>query len=129
VDGDGDLDLALTGSRPDGMHFVMRNQLSPADARRSLQVRVLDAAGRATLAGSEVRVYASGSTRLLGVRLVDAGSGYDAQSDMPVHVGIPEGVSRVDVQLIVPRGGRRQPVWMRGVDPKAWQGKALVVKY
>ena len=35
VDGDGDLDLALTGSRPDGMHLVMRNQLPAADARRS----------------------------------------------------------------------------------------------
>ena len=52
-------------------------------------------------------MFAAGSTRLLGARLVDAGSGYDAQNDMPVHVGIPAGVTRVDVQLIVPRGGRR----------------------
>ncbi len=128
VDGDGDLDLALTGSRPDGMHFVMRNQLAAADARRSLHVRVLDAAGHATLAGAEVRVFAAGTTRLMGARLVDAGSGYDAQSDMPVHVGIPAGVARVDVQLIVPRGGRRVPVWVRNVDPAAWRGKALVVR-
>ena len=128
VDGDGDLDLALTGSRPDGMHVVMRNQLPAADARRSLQVRALDAASHATLPGAEVRVFAAGTTRLLGARLVDAGSGYDAQSDMPVHVGIPAGVARVDVQLIVPRGRRRVPVWMRNVDPAAWHGKALVVR-
>ncbi len=128
VDGDGDLDLALTGSRPDGMHFVLRNQLAAADARRALHVRVLDAAGHATLAGAEVRVFAAGATRLLGARLVDAGSGYDAQTDMPVHVGIPAGIARVDVQLIVPRGGRRVPVWTRNVDPAAWRGRALVVR-
>lgn len=128
VDGDGDLDLALTGSRRDGMHLVLRNDLAPADARRALHVRVLDAAGRATLAGAEVRVFAAGTTRLAGARLVDAGSGYDAQNDMPMHVGIPAGISRVDVQLIVPRQGRRVPVWTRNVDPAAWHGRALVVR-
>lgn len=128
VDADGDLDLALTGSRPDGMHLVLRNQLPAADARRGLHVRALDAAGRATLAGAEVRVFAAGAARLLGARLVDAGSGYDTQNDMPVHVGLPVGVKRVDVQLIVPRGGRRTPVWMRGVDPAAWHGRALEIR-
>lgn len=128
VDGDGDLDLALTGSRPDGMHSVLRNDLPAADARRGLHVRVLDAAGHATLAGAEVRVFAAGTTRLAGARLVDAGSGYDAQSDMPVHVGVPSGVSRVDVQVIVPRAGRRVPVWNRGVDPAALKGKAVEIR-
>jgi hypothetical protein len=128
VDGDGDLDLALTGSRRDGMHFVMRNQLPAADARRSLHVRPLDAAGHATLAGAEIRVFAAGSTRLLGARLVDAGSGYDAQSDMPVHVGLPPGVSRVDIQLIVPRGRQRAAIWARNVDPAAWHGRAFVLR-
>jgi hypothetical protein len=107
---------------------VMRNLLPAADARRSLHVRVLDGAGHATLAGAEVRVFASGSTRLLGARLVDAGSGYDAQNDMPLHVGIPAGIARVDVQLIVAKAGRRTPSWARGVDPKAWQGKAFVMR-
>ena len=45
VDGDGDLDLALTGSRTDGMHLVMRNMLPAADAARGLHVRVVDAQG------------------------------------------------------------------------------------
>lgn len=120
VDGDGDLDLALTGSRPaDGMHLVMRNALPAADARRGLHVRVVDDKGRATLAGAEVRVFAAGTTRLVGARLVDSGSGYDAQNDLPVHVGVPSGVARVDVQVIAPRHGRRVPVWQRNAVPGA----------
>ena len=125
VDGDGDLDLALTGARAaDGMHLILRNMLPAAAASRGLHVRVVDDKGRATLAGAEVRVYAAGTTRLVGARLVDSGSGYDSQNDMPVHVGVPAGVSRVDVQLIVPRRGARVPVWQRGVQP----GKTVTVR-
>ncbi len=124
VDGDGDLDLALTGARTDGMHLVMRNLLPAADAQRGLHVRVVDDQGRATLAGAEVRVFAAGTTRLVGARLVDSGSGYDAQNDMPIHVGVPAGVSRVDVQVIMPRNGKRVPVWQRSVAP----GKTVTVR-
>ncbi|MDP3718741.1 MAG: CRTAC1 family protein [Acidobacteriota bacterium] len=124
VDGDGDLDLALTGARADGMHLVMRNLLPAADAARGLHVRVVDSRGRATLPGAEVRVYAAGTTRLVGARLVDTGSGYDAQNEMPVHVGVPAGVSRVDVQVIAPRNGRRVPVWQRGIAP----GRTVTVR-
>ncbi len=124
VDGDGDLDLALTGSRTDGTHLVMRNMLPAADAARGLHVRVVDGKGHATRAGAEVRVFAAGTTRLIGARLVDSGSGYDAQNDMPVHVGVPAGVSRVDVQVIVPSGGKRTPIWQRGVAP----GKTITVR-
>jgi hypothetical protein len=119
VDGDFDLDLALTGARADGMHLVLRNNLPRADAARGLHVRVVDGRGRATRAGAEVRVFAAGTTRLVGARLVDSGSGYDAQNDMPVHVGVPAGVARVDVQVIVPRQGKRVPVWQRSVKPGA----------
>jgi len=124
VDGDGDVDLALTGSSPAGMHLVMRNMLPAADAARGLHVRVVDGNGHATRAGSEVRVYASGSTRLIGARLVDSGSGYDAQSEMPVHVGVPAGVAKVDVQVIVPRNGTRTATWQRGVAP----GKTITIR-
>jgi hypothetical protein len=86
-DGDGDQDLALTGSRPDGMHSLLRNLLPASDARRSLSVRVVDRDGRATRAGTVVSAYDAATGRLLGVRLVDSGSGYDAQSDLPVHFG------------------------------------------
>jgi hypothetical protein len=124
VDGDHDLDLSLTGARTDGTHLVLRNMLPAADAARGLHVRVVDGEGRSTRAGSEVRVYAAGTQRLIGSRLVDSGSGYDAQSDIPVHVGVPAGVSRVDVQVIVPRKGLRAPVWQRGVSP----GRVITVR-
>ena len=62
VDGDGDLDLALTGSRTDGTHLVMRNMLPAAAAARGLHVRVVDAKGHATRAGAEVRAFAAGGT-------------------------------------------------------------------
>ena len=124
VDGDGDLDLALTGSRTDGTHLVMRNMLPAAAAARGLHVRVVDAKGHATRAGAEVRAFAAGSTRLIGSRLVDSGSGYDAQNDIPVHFGVPAGVSRVDVQVIVPAGGKRTAIWQRGVAP----GKTITIR-
>ncbi|HEX8028395.1 MAG TPA: CRTAC1 family protein [Vicinamibacterales bacterium] len=117
VDGDGDLDLALTGSRTDGTHLVLRNMLPAADAARGLHIRVVDAKGRATRAGAEVRVYAAGTSRMIGARLVDSGSGYDAQCDMPVHIGLPAGVTKVDLQVIMPGAGKRVPVWQRGVSP------------
>ena len=122
VDGDGDLDLALTGSRTDGTHVVLRNMLPAADAARGLHVRVVDAKGRGIRAGAEVRAYAAG--RLIGSRLVDSGSGYDSQNDMPVHFGIPPGVSRVDIQVIVPRAGSRAPIWERRVAP----GRTITVR-
>jgi hypothetical protein len=124
VDGDGDLDLALTGSRTDGTHLVMRNMLPAAAARRGLHIRVVDAKGHATRAGAEVRAFAAGTTRLIGSRLVDGGSGYDAQNDMPVHFGVPSGVLRVDVQVIVPLGGKRTAIWQRGVAP----GQVITVR-
>ncbi len=126
-DGDGDLDLALTGAQKDGTHALLRNLLPAADARRSLEVRVLDARGRATLAGAEVRVHAAGTRRLLGARLVDSGSGYNAQSDQPVHIGLAT-LEPVDVEVVVPRAGRRVTTTIRSVDPAQHAGRALVVR-
>jgi hypothetical protein len=125
-DRDGDVDLALTGSRPDGMHLLLRNGLPEPESGRSLEVRVLDARGRATLAGSEVRVFAGGTRRLLGARLVDSGSGYDAQNDLPVHFGLPE-AAPVDVEVTVSRRGTRTTVTTRGVDPRT-AGRPFVVR-
>jgi hypothetical protein len=126
-DRDGDVDLALTGSRSDGMHSLLRNDLDAGAARRSLSVAVLDSRGRATVPGAEVRVYATGSRRLVGTRLVDTGSGYDAQNVMPVHVGLPS-TAPVDVEVIFPRGGKRQVTRVPRVDPRQWQGKSLIVR-
>ena len=113
-DRDGDEDLALTGSRPDGMHSLLRNLLPAATARQSLHVKVVDSRGRATLAGAEVRVYEPGTRKLLGARLVDSGSGYDAQNEIPVHFGLA-GHSRVDVEVIYPSRGQRKPVRRAGI--------------
>jgi FG-GAP-like repeat/ASPIC and UnbV len=124
VDLDGDADLALTGSRPDGMHLLLRNVLPPAVAGRSISVRVVDARGRATRAGAEVRLYAAGTRRLLGMRIVDTGSGYDAQNDAPVHFGLASS-GRVDVEVIWPSAGRRVAATKRNVAPG---GRAIIVR-
>jgi hypothetical protein len=127
ADGDGDLDLALTGSRADGTHVIMRNMLAGPDAARNIQVRVVDGKGLAIRAGAEVRLYRAAATNgngLIGTRLVDSGSGYDSQNDMAVHFGIPAGVTRVDVQVIVPANGKRIASWQRGVSP----GKIITMR-
>ena len=105
----------------------MRNLLPGSVARRSLQVRVVDAQGRATRAGAEVRVYVAGTRTLLATRFVDAGSGYDAQSDMPVHVGLVS-MSPVDVEVTALVARQRVTVAARRVSPAAFASKALVVQ-
>jgi hypothetical protein len=110
-DRDGDEDLALTGTSKTSMPLVLRNLLPEAEARRSIRVRVTDGSRRATRAGAEVRIYEAGTRRLLGARLVDTGSSYNAQSDVPLHFGVGA-LERVDVEVIWPGGSRtvtRQP--------------------
>ena len=120
VDRDGAMDLALTGSQANGMHSILRNLLPAApgdkDARRSISVRIVDSRGRATRAGAEVRVYAAGTRRLIGTGLVDSGSGYNMQSDLPVHVGIGQ-APRVDVEVTWPANGTRIVTRATGVRP------------
>jgi hypothetical protein len=127
VDGDGALDLALAGSRADASHPVLRNAMEPRRAKRSLQVRVLDASGKYSIAGAEVRLFAAGTRRLLSTRFTDAGSGYNAQSDMPVHFGLA-GTGRVDVEVTVPNGRSRVRTVVKGVSPAAYAGKLLTVR-
>ena len=111
VNGDGAVDLMLAGQGP---HAMLANILPDSLARRSLSIHVLDGRGRATRAGAEVRVYAAGTRRLLATRLVDAGSGYNAQSDVPVHIGLPTSAP-VDVEVAWPAAGRRQLTRVSGV--------------
>jgi hypothetical protein len=125
VDGDGDEDLALTGSQPAGMHLLLRNLLPAAEAGHSLRIRVVDGRGRATRAGAEVRVYAAGTRRHLAARLVDSGSGYDAQNDVPVHVGLA-GERRVDVEVTFPGAGRRPVTRQRGIEVRA--SRVIILK-
>jgi len=116
VDGDGDLDLALAGTTAEKMPLLLRNQLPHTAVSRSICIRVLAANGRATRSGAEVRVFHANTRRLLGVRLVDSGSGYNSQSDLPVHVGVSD-ADRVDVEVIFPGKGTRRSVWRRGIEP------------
>ena len=125
ADADGDLDLALTGTQPYGMHSLLRNTLTPGNGARSIHVRVVDSRGRAIRPGAEIRVYAAGTRRPLGTRLVDSGSSYDAQSDMPEHFGVgPQ--ARVDVEVIWPAGGSRRVVRSANVDVAA--SRLVIVK-
>ncbi|MFP5354536.1 MAG: FG-GAP repeat domain-containing protein, partial [Gemmatimonadota bacterium] len=126
-DGDGDLDLALANNHVAGTHPLYRNLLTPAIAERSLQVTVRDARGRATRAGSEVRVYAAGTRRLSGMRLVDTGGGYDSQGVTPVHVALPS-LDRVDVEVTVLTTGGRVTRRLAGVDSRAYRGRSLEVR-
>src|SRR6185436_18822874 len=97
-DGDGALDLALTNNDPAGGHYLFRNMLPAAQARRSLAVDVTDARGRHAMPGAEVRVYRAGTRRLISSGLVDTGGGYCSQNVMPVHVATGD-ASRVDVEV------------------------------
>lgn len=106
IDRDGFIDLSLTGSQANGMHSILRN--IPAEgAGRSISVRVLDWRGHANRAGAEVRVYATGTRELITSGLVDSGSGYNMQNDLPVHLGIGQAAA-VDVEVTWPANGARK---------------------
>lgn len=126
-DQDGALDLSLAGATDSGMHHVLRSLMPPDRRTRSLEVRVVDLEGRATRAGAEVRLYAAGSRTLLGTGLVDTGSGYDTQSVLPVHFGLP-GSGRVDIEVIYPGGGSRTVSVVREVDPLSEGGRPVTVR-
>jgi hypothetical protein len=126
-DKDGALDLSLADNGPRGGHFLFHNLLPPEAARRSLQVMVVDDRDRVTKAGSEVRVYAAGTRKLFGTRIVDTGSGYCSQNAMPVHVGLPV-VGQVDVEVTALTAAGRKVVRVANVDPAAFAKKNLVVR-
>ncbi len=123
-DQDGDVDLALTGTAEGATHALMQNLLRPEVAFHSVKVMVLDAQGRANQAGAEVRVYVAGTFDLLGSALMDTGSGYDGQSLLPVHFGLP-GAQPVDIEVTLVGGGKRITTRATGVDPSAWRGKVI----
>jgi len=123
-DRDGDVDLALTGTAEGATHALMQNLLRPEVAFHSVKVLVLDGEGRANQAGAEVRVYAAGTFQLLGSGLVDTGSGYDAQSLLPVHVGLA-GAQPVDIEVTLVGGGKRVTTRAHNVDPADWRGRVI----
>lgn len=127
VDRDGDLDFSLANNNPNGTHSLYRNLLPAPEASRSVQVEVLDASGRATRAGAEVRVYASGTRTLLGMGIVDTGGGYCSQNVMPVHVGLGT-TARVDIEVTLMGKGGRDATRLEGVEPAARRGAAITIR-
>ncbi|MGQ0736390.1 MAG: penicillin acylase family protein [Acidobacteriota bacterium] len=126
-DYDGDVDLALADNGSMGVHFLFRNRLPAPGRRRGMNVMVLDQRGRYTRAGSEVRVYAAGTRKVIGSRLVDTGSGYCSQNMAPVHIGAAgEGLVDVEVTTFGPGGTKLTRV--AGVDPVRLAGAPLVVR-
>ncbi len=125
-DQDGDLDLALAANDPAGSHYLFRNDLIAETASRSIQVLVLDARGHYTRAGSEVRVYRAGTDELLGLRMVDTGSGYNAQNAKPVHIGFSRG-GEIDVHVTVLTPSGRKTEEFYDVNWKGLAGKPFVV--
>jgi len=117
------MDLALSSRN----HYVMRNRLAADGAARSLKVMVLNENGIHTRAGTEVRLYAAGTRRLIGTRLIETASGYNAQSVLPVHFGLPEH-ENVDVEITLMTKAGRKAVLLRDVDPHDYAGSQLVVK-
>lgn len=126
-DQDGDLDLALAANDPAGSHYLYRNDLAADIASRSIQVLVLDANGHYTRAGSEVRVYRSGTDELLGLRMVDTGSGYNAQNAKPVHIGLSS-ESKIDVRVTVLTPNGRKTEEFSDVNWRSLAGRPFVVK-
>lgn len=125
-DGDGAIDLSVTrGYGPVGGHFLFKNKMPASLAKRSLQVIVLDAAGRA-VPGAEVRLYDS-RKRILATRQVSTGGGYGAQSVVPLHFGLKSlGKFSLAVTFLTKSGRKEQ--WLRNVRPSDYTGKALIVR-
>jgi hypothetical protein len=126
ADADGDVDLALAGTAPGATHPLLRNLLERSAAARGVTIRVLDARGRA-LPGAEVRVYRAGTRTLLGMRLVDAGSGYNSQNVQPVHVGVAD-AAVIDIEVIVPAHGERRITRVEAIPVPAAAPPVVVVR-
>ena len=120
---DGDLDLMLADNLQYGSNALFRNRRGG----RSLLVSVQDGKGRSTRAGSEVRLYKTGTRELLGSRMVDTGGGYCSQNAMPVHLGLGTYEGAVDVEVTTLMGGRRVLTRNPQVDPSAAKGRPLAV--
>ena len=126
-DRDGALDLSVTrGYSPVGGHFLFRNLLPRAAARQSLQVTVLDANGRFTQQGAEVRIYGVGG-KLLGAGQVSTGGGYGALGATPVHFGLP-GASKVTVEVTFMSAAGRKVQTVRNVEIRAYAGRTLIIR-
>lgn len=123
----GRLDLSLTNNDAGGGGHPLWRNTAPARGR-SIAIDVVDRSARRTRAGSEVRLYRAGTRQMLSAALVDSGSGYCSQSEMPVHLGIAAAwTGDVDIEIVTLLGGARRVSLVRGIDPGRYRGRALRV--
>ena len=126
-DRDGRVDLSLANNDPAGGGHPLWRNVSVARGR-SIAIDVTDRNARRTRAGSEVRAYRAGTRELMSAGLVDSGSGYCSQSEMPVHLGIPSSwTGQVDVEIVTMLSRVRHVSVVRGVNPDDYRGRALRV--
>ena len=88
---------------------------------------VFDARGHNTRAGTEIRLFTKGTKSLLGTGIVETGSGYNAQSVMPVHFGLPIN-EPVDIEITSMTNSGRKSARLENVDPKQYTGSYLKIK-
>lgn len=126
-DNDGDLDISLTeGYNIAGRHPVARNNLNDEARSKSLQITVADKNGVLNRAGSEVRIY-NKDGKLLGLRMVTTGDGYNSQSNQPVRFALPDQSEvNVEVTFLTEQGRKNKTV--ENVKPTDFVGKSLVIK-
>ena len=124
-DRDGAVDLVLTAN--DLVPTLVRNLIPTPDAMRSLSVTLMNSSGRAVLAGAVVRLYDEGTRRVVGVRVMDAGIARGAQSEAPMHFGLPTS-GKVDVHIVFPVSERRGAMTVHAVEPALFRGRSLVVR-
>jgi hypothetical protein len=99
LDGDGDLDLVITAL--DEVPTVLENRLGAGP--HWLSLRLQKASGNRFCIGARVTVA---TPRTKQVREVRSGGSYVSQSDLPVHFGLGDEASPVDVEVRMP-GGKR----------------------
>jgi hypothetical protein len=97
-----------------------------AAKRRSLEITVLDGNGHWTRFGAEVRLF-DVSGKILGTRQVSTGGGYNSQSAIPLHFGLPKlAPVTVEATFMSQHGQKKQTI--RNVDPASYYGKTLVIR-
>jgi len=124
-DNDGDLDLALAANEQTGSHYLFRNDL--ASPGQSIKIQVLDSEGSYVMAGAEVRVFAAGTDELLGLRMLDTGSGYNSQNSKPVHVatGIND---TVDIEIKAMGAADPKRTRLSDVSVSGLNNKTLLIR-
>ncbi|MBI4746268.1 MAG: VCBS repeat-containing protein [Deltaproteobacteria bacterium] len=102
VDGDfdGDMDIYVVNSGANSFFRTEQNN------NGWLKVKLLGTSGNKDAVGARVEVYEAGfignSAKLLGARLVTAGSGYASSEDKALHLGLT--MTTCDVRVIFPDG-------------------------